>query len=88
MSVAPALATPPGDDDTSLGDDILSYPLAEGDYSSRGSSNFAWIFFTTPDGVACGLAPNGGPVGCDAIPSDAPEGANQIVATSWAPAEY
>jgi hypothetical protein len=80
-------AAPPGPDDTS-GDDILSYPLAEGDYSAHGPSNYGWVFFTTPEGIGCGIAPNGGPAGCDAVPPGAPAGTNQTVATSWAAGQY
>jgi hypothetical protein len=46
------------------------------------------VFFKTPDGRSCGIGPNGGPVGCDAVPPDAPDGANQTVVNSWGPAEY
>lgn len=80
-------AAPPGPDDPSV-DDILSYPLAEGDYSVHGTSNFGWVFFTTPDGVGCGIAPNGGPAGCDAVPPGAPAGTNQTVATSWSAGQF
>jgi hypothetical protein len=83
----PVYAAPPGDDNA-FGDEILSYPLADGDYSTPDGSNYGWVFFTTPDGIGCGLAPNGGPAGCDAVPSDAPAGTNQTVATSWAAGQY
>lgn len=80
LSLAPAGAAPD--------DDIDIYPLAEGSYTNYGSSYFYWIYFRTPDGRSCGIAPNGGPVGCDAVPADAPPGTNQTVATSWSPAAY
>ena len=86
ISAAPAAAAPPGDDTTPPGDDIRSYPLAEGNYTTP--KDFYWAFFKTPDGRACGIGPNGGPVGCDAVAADAPPGANQIVVISWGPAEY
>jgi hypothetical protein len=35
-----------------------------------------------------GFLPNGGPVGCDAAPRDAPTGSNQTVVNSWGPASY
>lgn len=87
MSVAPASAAPDDDSPTPV-EDIDTYPLAEGSYTNYGSSYFSWIYFTTPDGRSCGIAPNGGPVGCDAVPADAPVGTNQTVATSWSPAAY
>ncbi len=93
MAVAPAVAAVPGD---APPDDISGYPFApgldRGDYGglSPGAPNFFgyWLYFTTPDGRSCGLAPNGGPVGCDAVPADAPPGVNQTVATAWHPAQY
>lgn len=81
VSVFPAAAVP-GDDDISV------YPLAEADYTNYGSSYLYWVFFTTPDGRSCGMAPNGGPVGCDAVPSDAPAGTNQTVVDAAHPASY
>lgn len=86
FSPAPALAAP--GEDTQPGDGIDSYPLARGDYTVSGPSNFGWVFFRTSDGRSCGIAPNGGPVGCDAVAAGAPVGANQIVATGWSAAEY
>ncbi len=86
VSVAPALAAP--DDDTAPVDGIDSYPLAEGNYTVSGPSNYGWVFFRTSDGRSCGIAPNGGPVGCDAVAANAPVGANQIMATGWSAAEY
>lgn len=67
-------------------DDIDSYPLAEGNYSSP--TDFYGVFFRTPDGRHCGIGPNGGPVGCDAVPIDAPAGTNQTVVNSGGPASY
>jgi hypothetical protein len=46
------------------------------------------VFFKTPDGRPCGIGPSGGPVGCDAVPGDAPPGTTQTVVNSGAPAEY
>lgn len=82
MPVAPVAAAepPPGADDTD------GYPLAQGRFTSP--TDYAWVYFTTPDGRSCGIGPNGGPVGCDAVPVDAPEGMNQTVVNSWGPAEY
>lgn len=77
---ATAAAEPP---DT---DYLDEYPIAVGHYGSP--TDFYGVFFTTPDGRSCGISPNGGPVGCDAVPIDAPAGTNQTVATSWAAAEY
>jgi hypothetical protein len=67
-------------------EDIHSYPIAKGSYTT--SQDFYFVFFKTPDGRSCGIGPNGGPVGCDAVPSDAPPDTNQTVVNSWAPAEY
>ena len=93
---APAVAALPGDDNTPPGDDLDSYPLAAG--LSKGyygsltpqTPNFwgYWLYFKTPDGRSCGIAPNGGPIGCDAVPSDAPPGTNQTFADATLPAEY
>lgn len=83
ISVAPAGAAP--GDDNGPPDNLDGYPLAPGTYTT---SYRSWIYFTTPDGRSCGLAPNGGPVGCDAVPADAPPGTNQTFADAMHPAEY
>ncbi|OBF27185.1 hypothetical protein A5724_03085 [Mycobacterium sp. ACS1612] len=75
----PAGAEPPADD-------IRAYPIAQGNYTTP--NDFYYVFFRTPDGRSCGIGPNGGPVGCDAVPTDAPPDTNQTVVNSWAPAEY
>ena len=67
-------------------DDIRDHPVATGNYTTPG--DFYFVFFKTPDGRSCGIGPNGGPVGCDAVPGDAPPGVNQTIVNSWAPAEY
>lgn len=79
--VVPAAAAP-GDPPV---DDINRFPLAEGDYTR---SYFSWVHFTTPDGRSCGMAPNGGPTGCDAVPADAPPGVNQTYVDAAHPATY
>ncbi|MBI2698726.1 hypothetical protein [Mycobacterium gordonae] len=84
ISIAPADAAP-GDDNTPPVDDLDGYPLASGTYSS---SSFSWVYFTTPDGRYCGIAPNGGPIGCDTVPADAPPGTNQTFADATHPAQY
>ncbi|WP_234815295.1 hypothetical protein [Mycolicibacterium duvalii] len=76
-SEMPPGSTPPGDTD--------SYPIAEGDYTT---DRYGWMYFTTPDGKSCGMAANGGPVGCDAVAADAPPDVNQTYVAIWAPAEY
>lgn len=81
----PAYATPP-DNPPPGNDDVWDYPVAQGNYTT--STDFYWVFFKTPDGRSCGIGPNGGPVGCDAVGSDAPAGANQTYVISWGPAEY
>jgi hypothetical protein len=75
-----AAEPPPG------ADDIDTYPVAQGRYSSP--TDFYWVYFKTPDGRSCGIGPNGGPVGCDAVPLDAPADMDQTVVTSWGPAKY
>lgn len=50
--------------------------------------DFYAAFFKTPDGRSCGIRPNGGPVGCDAVPYDAGPSVNQTLANSWGPAQY
>lgn len=67
-------------------DDIENYPIAQGRYTTP--TDFYFVYFKTPDGRSCGIGPNGGPVGCDAVPLDAPEGTNQTVVNAWGPAEY
>lgn len=67
-------------------EDVESYPIAEGRFTTP--DDFYYVFFRTPDGRHCGIGPNGGPVGCDAVPVDAPPGTNQTVVNSGAPAEY
>jgi hypothetical protein len=67
-------------------EDIRSYPLAQGHYTTP--QDFYFVFFKTPDGRSCGIGPNGGPVGCDAVPAQAPADANQTVVNPWAAAEY
>lgn len=85
-----------GGDDAPPVEDLDVYPLAvgqeAGDYGalSPGQPNFwgYWLFFKTPDGRSCGLAPNSGPIGCDAVPADAPPGTNQTYASGATAAEY
>lgn len=62
------------------------YPITQGNYTT--TDDFYWVFFQTPDGWHCGIGPNGGPVGCDVVPLDAPAGTDQTVVNSWGPAEY
>lgn len=83
---APLLASPTAQAQPGPDGDIRAYPVAVGDY--RTAEDFGFVFFTTPDGRSCGIGPNGGPVGCDAAPADAPAGSNQTVVNSFAPAEY
>lgn len=84
LGSAPAVSAepPPG------ADAIDAYPLAQGHFSANGPEDFYWVYFRTPDGRHCGIGPNGGPVGCDAVSMEAPEGTNQTVVNSWGPAAY
>lgn len=84
IPVAPAVAAP-GDDNSGPVDNLDSYPIASGNYRP---SYFSWVYFTTPDGWSCAVAPNGGPVGCDAVPADAPPGTNQTFADATHAAQY
>ncbi len=77
---------PPAGAQPSPDDDIRNYPIATGNYTTP--QDFYFVYFKTPDGRACGIGPNGGPVGCDAVPADAPPDMNQTIVNSWAPAEY
>ena len=86
ISVHTAVAAQ-ADDTGPPADDLNSFPLASGNYTGSGAS-YGWVFFTTPDGRPCGIAPNGGPIGCDAVPADAPPGTNQTVADAADPAQY
>lgn len=83
LAAAPfALAEPPPGADA-----IDSYPIAEGNFTSP--TDFYHVFFKTPDGRHCGIGPNGGPIGCDAVPTDAPPGTNQtVVQYGGTPAQY
>nr|WP_234783688.1 hypothetical protein [Mycolicibacterium celeriflavum] len=68
-------------------DAIDAYPIADGYYRPGPPPNYH-VFFRTPDGLFCGIGPNGGPIGCDGVPLDAPAGTNQTFLTSGGPAEY
>ena len=81
LAPAPAAGAQPAPDD-----DIRTYPIAQGNYTTP--TDFYFVFFKTADGRSCGIGPNGGPVGCDAVPVDAPPGTNQTVVNSWAAAGY
>jgi hypothetical protein len=80
VAMAPMAAAdpPPG------ADDVEDYPVAQGRYTTP--DDLYYVFFRTPDGRHCGIGPNGGPVGCDDVPLDAPPGSNQTVVNSWGPA--
>jgi len=84
LATAPAAPAdpPPGTED------FHDYPIAQGNYTSPAQDDFYRVFFKTPDGRFCGILPNGGPVGCDSAPRDAPAGSNQTVVSSGGPAEY
>jgi hypothetical protein len=72
-------------------EDIHDLPIAQGRYTTLAQGDFYRVYrvyFKTPDGRFCGILPNGGPVGCDAAPLDAPAGSNQTVVNSWGPATY
>ena len=68
-------------------DDLNSFPLASGNYQSS-PPYYGWVFFTTPDGRSCFIEPNGGGVGCAAVPLNAPPGTNQTFADAAGPAQY
>jgi hypothetical protein len=84
LAAAPAAGAQPAP-----ADDIRDYPVAQGRYQNFDTpGDFYFVYFKTPDGRSCGIGPNGGPVGCDAVPADAPPDTNQTIVNSWAPAEY
>ena len=78
LASAPAAAADPPPD----ADDIDTYPVAQGRFTTP--TDFYWVYFRTPDGRSCGIGPNGGPVGCDTVPLDAPAETKQTVVNSWA----
>jgi hypothetical protein len=82
LAATPVAAAQPPDDVGEIDD----YPIALGTFTTP--DDFYFVYFKTPDGRSCGIGPNGGPVGCDAVPKDAPEGSSQTVVNPWAPAEY
>ncbi|AMO61655.1 Uncharacterised protein [Mycolicibacterium phlei] len=82
LGPAAAAAEPPPDVP-----DFADYPVAQGNYRPGPPPNYH-VFFRTPDGWSCGIGPNGGPIGCDGVPADAPPGTNQTFLTSGGPAEY
>lgn len=81
-AAAVARAEPPPGPDA-----IDDYPVAQGFFRPGPPPNYQ-VFFRTPDGLFCGIGPNGGPIGCDGVPLDAPSGTNQTFLTSGGPAEY
>lgn len=82
LPTASAVAQPPAGADA-----VDTYPIAQGHYSSPDPGDFYWVFFKTPDGRGCGIGPNGGPVGCDAVPLDV-TGFDQTVVDPGGPAGY
>ena len=74
LSAAPTAGGQPAPED-----DIRDYPVAQGRYTTPDDLYF--VYFKTPDGRSCGIGPNGGPVGCDAVPADAPPGTLEAVST-------
>lgn len=58
-------------------------PANPANYAPTGTDHYGWLFFRTPDGRNCGIAPNGGETGCDAVPYNAPVGKNQTTVSSW-----
>ena len=67
LAATPVAAAQPPDDVGKIDD----YPIAQGTFTTP--DDFYFVYFKTPDGRSCGIGPNGGPVGCDAVPKDAPE---------------
>ncbi len=68
LAATPVAAAQPPDDVGEIDD----YPIAQGTFTTP--VDFYFVYFKTPDGRSCGIGPNGGSVGCDAVPADAPEG--------------
>jgi hypothetical protein len=88
LVTAPVAHADPTTDPPRDAEELHDLPIAVGQYSSPAAGDFYHVYFKTPDGLFCGILPNGGPVGCDAAPRDAPAGSNQTVVNSWGPAEY
>jgi hypothetical protein len=88
FATAPVAAADPLPEPPPGAADIHDLPTAQGHYTTNLQGDFYRVFFKTPDGRFCGILPNGGPVGCDAAPRDAPAGSNQTVVNSGGPGEY
>jgi len=88
LTTAPVAQADPTADPPPGVEDIHDLPIAQGRYTTPAQGDFYRVYFKTPDGRFCGILPNGGPVGCDAAPRDAPAGSNQTVVNSWGPATF
>jgi hypothetical protein len=60
-------------------------PVGQGRFTT--AEDVGWIFFKTGAHQSCGIGPDG-VIGCDNVPLDAPEGANQIRAKNGQAADY
>ncbi|GAB2708703.1 hypothetical protein GCM10027089_35040 [Nocardia thraciensis] len=71
-------------------DDLGRYtPVDPAEYQIPGSPGRGEVWFRTPDGRFCSIALNSGGAGCDAVPIDAPSGANATrVSGTGSAAEY
>ncbi|GAA5066868.1 hypothetical protein [Nocardia callitridis] len=63
-------------------------PVDPAEYQVPEPENAGSVFFQTPYGQFCAIRFNNGPVGCDAVAADAPEGTNQVRATITDPAQF
>ncbi|WP_228001409.1 hypothetical protein [Nocardia australiensis] len=84
IGVAIATATP------AVADSVLDpyTPVEFTEYQVSDSNAYGNVYFTTPDGRACGILYNSGPAGCDAVPIDAPSGSNQVRVAVIEPAHF
>lgn len=57
-------------------------PANAADYAATTADHEGWVFFRTPGGFNCAIAPNGGLSGCDAAPYDQLD-VNQTVVSAY-----
>lgn len=68
------------------GNGVDKFPLGPGRHTV--DDDAGWVFFRTPAGQGCGIAPIGRVVGCDFVPAGAPPGTDQTVIEDDRPAVY
>jgi hypothetical protein len=76
-------SAPPG---PPRGNGVDKDPLGEGRHTL--DDDAGWVYFRTPAGQGCAIAPIGRVVGCDFVPAGSPPGTNQTVVENDTPAVY